>query len=75
MSIPSTTATGEQTVTFTRSFSVAALMLLLVGASRVQAQTEKKPMKESVLLQSAPVAGTGGRPQPSLGVAEGRRQK
>jgi len=31
----------------TRWFSVAALALLLVGASRVQAEPEKKPLKES----------------------------
>jgi len=44
----------------TRWFSVAALALLLVGASRVQAEPEKKPMKESAsfsLLRS-PAAET-----------------
>jgi tetratricopeptide (TPR) repeat protein len=45
-------------VTLTRWFSVAALSLLLVGASRVQAEPEKKPMKESasfsLLRSSAP---------------------
>jgi hypothetical protein len=44
----------------TRWFSVAALALLLIGASRVQAEPEKKPMKESAsfsLLRS-PTAET-----------------
>lgn len=47
-------------MTMTRWFSVAALALLLVGASRVQAEPEKKPMKESAsfsLLRS-PAAET-----------------
>jgi hypothetical protein len=34
-------------VNFTRWFSVAALTLLVVGASRVQADAEKKPQKET----------------------------
>ncbi len=45
---------------FTRWFSVAALALLLVGASRVQADAEKKPHKEtpsfSLLRSPAPEA-------------------
>jgi hypothetical protein len=48
------------TVNFTRWFSVAALTLLLVGASRVQADAEKKPHKEtpsfSLLRSPAPEA-------------------
>ncbi len=44
----------------TRCFSVAALTLLLLGASRVQADSEKKPMKEtpsfSLLRAPAPEA-------------------
>jgi hypothetical protein len=47
-------------VTFTRWFSVAALTLLLLGASRVQADAEKKPTKElasfSLLRSPAPEA-------------------
>jgi len=47
-------------VNFTRWFSVAALTLLLVGASRVQADAEKKPLKEtpsfSLLRSPAPEA-------------------
>src|SRR5579884_2987590 len=46
------------TVNFTRWFSVVALTLLVAGASRVQAETEKKPMKEtpsfSLLRSPAP---------------------
>lgn len=47
-------------MTLIRWFSIAALSLLLVGASRVQAEAEKKPMKEaaSFSLLRSPTAET-----------------